>query len=526
MKKLWIAFIVLATLGSIYPFDFQAAELNLVTIGEFLRTCCRMSSRGDILGNTILFVPIGFTGTLVTRSESSASRRFLFVCFVGAIVALALQVMQIFLPSRDENLQDVIWNVFGTAGGAALASLIGVFSSPSEGSRTDVSLVPLTLVATWLFYRLIPFVPSLDLQLIKDSLKPVMQLRLAPVSIIHDVTAWVVIAYLLRHAQRGARLDKHLPVLIITVFCLEVLIVDNSINLANVVGAILAVLLWWGVLRHIRRQEHVLVILLLFTLAVMGLAPFDFRTDPVPFNWFPFHGFLGGSMYLNTQSAAEKVFLYGSLVFLLWRTNFSVFGSIFFAFSFVAIVEFAQMYFAGHTPEITDPLLVIFAAIALLALARHEEQLVLVGQPDTSSLLRQPETAAKAFLRSRSHHKEWVNQSINLRGYQFDFLARLSQEMEISVSRVTRRIVAQFIEGLEQDADATPGAAAERLATVGSTHDKATPEPRKQWERWTNQSVNLRGYQFDFLLRLSQEMGISVSRATRRIIAHFIDGLD
>jgi len=131
MIRLWIAFIVLATLGSIYPFDFQASGLNLVSIGEFLRTCCRMSSRGDILGNTILLVPIGFTGMLVSRSESSASRRFLFVCFVGAIVALALQVMQIFLPSRDENLQDVVWNVFGTAGGAALASLVGLFSSPS-----------------------------------------------------------------------------------------------------------------------------------------------------------------------------------------------------------------------------------------------------------------------------------------------------------------------------------------------------------------------------------------------------------
>ena len=36
MKKLWIAFIVVATLGSIYPFNFQAAGLDVVTIGRQL----------------------------------------------------------------------------------------------------------------------------------------------------------------------------------------------------------------------------------------------------------------------------------------------------------------------------------------------------------------------------------------------------------------------------------------------------------------------------------------------------------
>ena len=80
MKKLWIAFIVVATLGSIYPFNFQESELDVATIGVFLKTCCVMLGRGDILGNVILFVPIGFTGIFATRLESSARRRFLFVC--------------------------------------------------------------------------------------------------------------------------------------------------------------------------------------------------------------------------------------------------------------------------------------------------------------------------------------------------------------------------------------------------------------------------------------------------------------
>ncbi len=208
MRKLWIAFIVVATLGSIYPFNFQAPELGVFTIGDFLKSCCVMPGRGDILGNIILFIPIGFTGMIAVRLESSARRRFLFVCLTGTVVAFALQLMQIFLPSRDANLQDVVWNLLGIVAGALFAGLANGFSSPSEGRKVDVSLAPMTLVGTWLIYRLIPFVPSLDLQLIKDSLKPVLSLHVAPVSIIHDVTAWVIVGYLLQHAQRGVRLDR------------------------------------------------------------------------------------------------------------------------------------------------------------------------------------------------------------------------------------------------------------------------------------------------------------------------------
>ena len=129
--------------------------------------------------------------------------------------------MQIFLPSRDANLQHVVWNLLGIVSGAVFAGVVVRFPSPSEGRKVDVSLAPMTLVGTWLIYRLIPFVPSFDLQLIKDSLKPVLGLQVVLVSIVHDATAWVIVGYLLQHAQRGVRLEKYLPVRMIAVFCLE-----------------------------------------------------------------------------------------------------------------------------------------------------------------------------------------------------------------------------------------------------------------------------------------------------------------
>ncbi len=516
MKKLWVASIIVATLESIYPFNFQAVELDSATIGAFLQSCCKMPGRGDVLGNVILFVPIGFTGMIAARPGSPGSRRFFLVCAIAAFVAFALQTMQFFLPSRDENLQDVLWNLVGAASGAASARLVTVFSTPTEVSKSDISLVPLVLVGTWLIYRLIPFVPSIDLQLFKDSLRPVFEFHLAPENIIHDTSAWLVIAYLLRIARRGVRLDARLPLLMFTVFCLEVLIVDNLINFSNLAGAMLALLLWRGRLSYVRRQEGVLVVLLISTIAVTGLAPFEFGANSAPFNWLPFSGFLSGSMYLNTQSAVEKVFLYGSLVYLLWRTEVSIFTGTLLSFSFVAIVELAQMRLVGHTPEITDPLLVVFAALTLWTLERQERKSNLDGRIDTIFSQELPKPVALSHVRPTGHFEKWKSQTVNLRAHQFDFLVQLSKEMGVSVSRLTRRIVAEFIESLEDETAFAPR----------YSYNTADSELGNDKEKWVRQSVNLRGSQFQFLYQLSQEMGISVSGITRRIIAQFIGGLE
>ena len=210
-------------------------------------------------------------------------------------------------------------------------------------------------------------------------------------------------------------------------------------------------------------------------------------------------------MYLNTQSAAEKVFLYGSLIYLLWRSGTRVPSSIVIGFSFVAITEFAQTRIVGHTPEITDPLLVIFAAIALSVLERHEEKSATPGRP---------ETVTESNVRPKRHQEKWVSQSVNLREHQLDFLVRLSREMGVSTSRVIRRIIAQFIVGLEQD------------ITIERQCDHINVEHGNGREAWVNQSVNLKGGQFDFLVSLSQEMKISVSGLAREIVVQFINALD
>ena len=506
----------------------------------FLGTCCTMATRGDILGNVILFIPIGFTGLLAARLGDSIQKRAVMFILTAACVALLLQLLQFFLPSRDENIQDALWNVFGTVVGASVAYAIGSFFSSPEEHQPEIALVPLTLVGAWLAYRLIPFVPSLDLQLIKDSVWPLFHDSINVVSVIHDFAAWIVVAFFLRHVQRDGRLDIYLPLIMIAVFSLEILIVYNSISWSNIVGAFLAIVVWVTVAKYLFQRPEIIIGLLSVALIVDGLAPFVPTANPASFNWLPFHGFLGGSMYTNAQSAVEKVFLYGSLVYLLWQIKLDIWVSILLGSSFVMLIELAQMYFMGHTPEITDPVLFILAALALQALDRPTEKSAPVislaegifegGADERSAGPKEPDISLRT-------EAVWVSQKTNLRQSQSDFLQKLATEMSVSVSRVTRRIVTQFLDGLEQNAGPGSDKSAQESASLRSLENipgengadaivSGSIESGLVAEKWVNQSVNLRKEQHDFLLHLSREMDCSASRVVRRIIAHFIENLD
>ncbi len=381
MNKLWIAFLLLATYVSIYPFDFEFRTVDSGVVRAFLDSWRSLSSRGDVLGNVVLFVPFGVLGMLAAGAEVQKLRRLLFLCVLGTLFATALQIAQLYLPSREASLQDVFWNLLGTAAGAGVSAVAGRYLLSSANRAPEARLVPSALIASWLFYRLIPFVPSIDLQSIKDSLKPLLlDPELNSVSVFRNTVAWIVIAYLLRYCQRERSLSRYLPVLILGVFSLEVLIIQNGVSASNVLGALLATLAWFVWLKRIPRPAGPIAAMTLLMLVVTGLAPFELREQPTTFAWLPFKGSLSGSMWLNTLSACEKFFFYGSVVYLLRRTRFNRILATAIGFLVVLLIEVAQVFLTGHTSEITDPLLIVVAALGVNALDRDLSEPL--GPPD------------------------------------------------------------------------------------------------------------------------------------------------
>lgn len=526
MNKLWLGFAAIAAYGSIYPFDFQFQTLDPAAWQAFVDTCCRETSRGDILGNVVLFLPFGYLGTLAAGSNRGVIRQFIMVCVVGVIFAFLLQVAQLYLPTRDENLQDVIWNLLGIIVGAVLGIPSRHFIRRAADQASGLQLVPWILIGSWMAYRLIPFVPSVDFQSIKDSVKPLLEIgNLSLPSVAYTAVAWLVVGYLMDLGLRGKRLGRLLPLLVFGTFGLEILIVFNVLTPSNVAGGIIAIILHWAVFSRLRKVELPLLLCLLVSLAWSDLAPFILRVDPIAFNWLPFQGFLGGSMFVNAQSAAEKVFAYGSIVYLLLRMGAGGWISLLAATAWVAGIEFAQTYVVNHTPEITDPLLVIFAAVAIFAvesISRNGSQTQTQGHssPQRRSLQHNDRSG------DRDRSPRWVTSRVNLNTSQAELLELLAKEMNVSVSEASRKIVGDTIAEAGQDAP-TPAHVRHRLGELilkGGASGLTTRENESSsWLAW---DIELHPTQYDTLKELSSETGSTVSRLVRRIIDRFFSDLE
>jgi VanZ family protein len=124
MARSWVVFSLLVVCASIYPFDFQPRPLDLADFRAFLASCCRPLVWREGLSSVLLFVPFGFLGVAAARRGSSLFARLVLVTLLGLLLALALQVVQVYLPSRAENLQDVGWTTLGVVAGGLLGAAI------------------------------------------------------------------------------------------------------------------------------------------------------------------------------------------------------------------------------------------------------------------------------------------------------------------------------------------------------------------------------------------------------------------
>lgn len=129
MRAILLLIAVMISYGSLYPFHFAANHHWLAeAAGLFSMPTLRMG-RGDLVGNLLLFVPYGLVAALHvdTRRPVRASGTLALLLGLGLLLALALQLAQIWVPSRVPELNDVIANgvgmLLGTLAGWVARSL-------------------------------------------------------------------------------------------------------------------------------------------------------------------------------------------------------------------------------------------------------------------------------------------------------------------------------------------------------------------------------------------------------------------
>lgn len=359
MKILLFIILVLIAYGSLYPFDFNPDLLSSSDFFSLFRINPFDTSRGDILANIVLFIPFGIFAMLAQATPALFFRqrvaRLTFIVSWGLLFAFVLQLLQLGLPGRNAAIHDLAWNGLGIGLGILLIEL-PLFQHFFKQPHDRVSLdIPILMACAWIGYRLFPFIPSIDLQLMINTLKPLFQNpSLEFTWLIQNVTGWLLTFHFLSIGNKRYAKIHFFLLLLLSVFVLQLFIVNNVLHINEVVGGFLAITFWPLLSR--RNHSTLLAILGFITILSMDFYPFVWNNEAANFHWIPFSGALNGNLEINIMATLNKGFLYASLIWLLAEAGTRLAIATIFVAAFLFFCELSQVYIGGHTPEITDPL--------------------------------------------------------------------------------------------------------------------------------------------------------------------------
>lgn len=381
----------LAAYGSLYPFRFAAPTSFAAAWGDFVRSPHWWTSWSDVLGNVLLFVPIGMAIHASAPARWRAARPMALALAIAAGFALALQIGQIWVPSRSAALSDVVWNTVGC--------LLGVVASPvlvRLWQRAGVRglggrAMPLVLVGLWLLAELAPLVPALNWQGIKDALRPLrnpdaFSWSLALASAARTLALGTAIGAL--RNGRGAS-----PLLLAAVAATAIakpFVVGQALTAEDLAGYGAGFALWL-VVAH-RRADTVAIAaatLLFVTYSLDELRPFTLAPRTNPINWIPFSAVLGTMSAANLAAIFRSLFTFSALLWLVCRDGGMHKTTAAVIAAWVALLEIAQQWIDGRSADMTEPVLALVAGAIVSVAARVDR----AAPPGAMPPVREPDAA-------------------------------------------------------------------------------------------------------------------------------------
>ena len=350
--------------GSLFPYVFRAPPGPGGPIDALLNSWAdHPSGLGDILANVLFYVPFGLFAALAAPGRKVVG--FCLVTLVGAALSTSMELLQFYDTDRVTSLWDVASNTIGTALGASAAVLVGAGPSVPVLRQITANPVPSLLLIAMLGYRLVPYVPVIDLHKYWTALKPLLSGPLpTPGEVFRYFALWVTASELLAEIFGTALSLLLAPLLVGFVLAAKIAIYASVLTRAELAGAGLAVLVAWPILHRSPGRAATVAVLLLVSVVIERLEPFAFRPEAArPFGWFPFRSFLGGSLLVNTAAFCEKVFSYGSLLWMWQRAGPRPWAAVLLVASILLATSFAQTMLPGRSAEITDTVLVLFVAV-------------------------------------------------------------------------------------------------------------------------------------------------------------------
>ena len=367
MRFALIAIIGMIVYGSLYPFDFHVVSGGLGPVGTLLHGWDKTPGRGDFVSNILLYMPLGFIGT-ITVGRRVGLAQLGFTVLIGTGLSLAVEVAQYYDGGRDTEATDLYANTLGTMIGAAIGWFFGQDFRLPLLRAISANRIPALLLTAWLGYRLYPYVPTIDLHKYWNALKPVVLYpRLTTDALIRHVAVWLAICVMIEKIagdrRAGALIGRFAAFLVFA----SILVISTYVTVAQIAGIAVAFALW-RLLPSFPARVTVAAALMGIYIVEFRLEPFVFSAAPGPYSWMPFLSFMQGSIDVDVQSFFEKFFLYGGLIWLLSEAGLATRLSTLAVSAVVLLASFAQVFIPGRSAEITDAILALGTGEFLRAL--------------------------------------------------------------------------------------------------------------------------------------------------------------
>lgn len=352
--------------GSLYPFDFTAPAPD--GLQRFLTNWQLYTSRGDMLDNILLFVPWGLFGMLTLGAKRRVLVASGLTLSLGLVLSIGAQVLQVWLPTRNAAVADVLANAVGIVVGGVIGQWMSDRPNDAARIRQRTSLPALLLVG-FVLIEWLPLVPGLDLQLVKNQLKALWN---GPPLSFGDVSARMAFGLLagyLLAAISGLRLSLVLlPAVLVAVLIGKLFLYGSGLDRSSILGLSLGCGAWWLLARQRPAGRDVLALVGICVFFTLGaLMPLTLRQEAAPVSWVPFAAMLKGSMLSNLRALLTALVLFTGILYIFSRHSRKVVAASVVLAAWVAFIELLQTRIEGRTPDITQALLALLAGQLIAA---------------------------------------------------------------------------------------------------------------------------------------------------------------
>jgi len=392
---LLLCYLVFLAYGSFFPFEFAYDPHALARF--VAHPIPRRLSLPDVVANVLLGVPFGVLMAWSGLAGGSPATRIARVVTADALLALAVELGQLFVPSRLSSVADVGAQVAGSVAGLLATQALRAGPRQPLGPRRSATLrrrpalvVLAVLVAVLAADALYPYAVTLDVSTVWHNVKagqwrPLGSLARAfwPDLLVEKLLAYAAVGLMARACLDGlppapaaALAWGGATALAAGLEGAKVLIVGRAPNVDTIGLAALGALAGATGLPALRRVAPVrrhgpalLVAAAIALLAYEELTPFSFvgsaaalRDRLARVEWIPFASYYGADFESALFDFGKKLVLGGALgAAMRWA---SPRPRLILVAGLAAALEALQIAQPAHTASTTDVLLLYAGAVA------------------------------------------------------------------------------------------------------------------------------------------------------------------